>query len=553
MDSFNKESFNHNQLSAQIKTLESRLKIFTQSIESLEHLLMITDKKGVIEYVNPAFVEFTGFSEDEAKGAKTSILKSGLMPPQYYKRLWDALSSGKTWKEEIINKKKNNELYHAFQIISPIKNENGDIENFVAIQNDITDQKKAEKKLNEILNEYDTIFNNTIDAVFLIKVESNNIFRFIKLNPAHEKLTGLSTEKIKGKTPVQILGKDIGEEVEKNYITCLRKKAPIDYEETLELPGGKRIWHTRLTPVFNNGKVEQIIGVAREVTNEKKLSKERDMFFEVSLDMVCIATFEGYFKQLSPMWEKTLGWSEEELKSKPYFELIHPDDIEQTSEALKKLELGEKILSFDNRYLKKDGNYNWLSWKSFPDTEDRLIYAIARDIQERKEMEQKLLLLSQTDSMLKIFNRAKLLSELNAEIKKFKRYNTNLSIIMFDIDHFKGINDTFGHDAGDNVLKKLAEIVKKEIRDTDIFARWGGEEFIILLPNTPVNGGAEFAERLRKKIEDTDFKNPETVTVSLGVTAFKTDDTEDSFLKRVDDGLYLAKKNGRNRVRTVYE
>jgi diguanylate cyclase (GGDEF)-like protein len=124
---------------------------------------------------------------------------------------------------------------------------------------------------------------------------------------------------------------------------------------------------------------------------------------------------------------------------------------------------------------------------------------------------------------------------------------------MFDIDHFKGINDTFGHDAGDNVLKKLAEIVKKEIRDTDIFARWGGEEFIILLPNTQVNGGTEFAERLRKKIEDKNFKNPETVTVSLGVTAFKTDDTEDSFLKRVDDGLYLAKKNGRNRVRTVYE
>ncbi|MDY0361228.1 MAG: PAS domain S-box protein [Desulforegulaceae bacterium] len=543
----------HEQLIKKIKSLEAKLEIFTDSIESLEHFLMITDNKGTIEYVNPAFLKFTGFTEKEVIGKKTSILKSGKMSSDYYARLWKALSQGKTWKEEITNKKKNNELYHAFQIISPIKDDNGNIENFVAIQNDITEQKEAEKKLKEILNEYDSIFNNTIDAIFLIKVENEQIFRFIKLNPAHEKLTGLLTQNIKGKTPFEILGKDISEQVEKNYRTCLRKKAPIDYEETLDLPGGKRIWHTRLSPVIDNDKVEQIIGVAREVTNERKLTKERDMFFEVSLDMICIATFDGYFKQLSPMWEKVLGWSDEELKARPYLELIHPDDIESTLEASKKLEFGEKIISFDNRYLKKDGSYNWLSWKSFPDPEDRLIYAIARDIQERKEMEQKLLLLSQTDSMLKIFNRGKLLAELRSEIKKFKRYNSNLSVIMLDIDHFKGINDNFGHDAGDMVLKKLTSLVQEEIRDTDVFARWGGEEFIVLLPNTPINGGTEFAERLRKKIEQTDFKNPQTVTVSLGVTVFKTNDTEDSFLKRVDNGLYLAKKNGRNRVETVYE
>jgi diguanylate cyclase (GGDEF)-like protein/PAS domain S-box-containing protein len=553
MTSFKENNYSPEQLIKKIKALEARLEIFTESIENLEHLLMITDRKGIIEYVNPAFLKFTGFTKKEVIGKKTSILKSGKMSSDYYARLWKSLNQGKTWKEEITNKKKNNEIYHAFQIISPIKNENGKIENFVAIQNDITEQKEAEKKLKEILSEYDSIFNNTIDAIFLMKVENEETFRFIKLNPAHEKLTGLLTENIKGKTPVEVLGKDIGETVEKNYRLCLRKKAPIDYEETLDLPEGKRIWHTKLTPVIHDNVVEEIIGVAREITNEKKLSKERDMFFQVSLDMICIATFDGYFKQLSPMWEKVLGWSDEELKARPYLELIHPDDIESTLEASKKLEFGEKIISFDNRYLKKDGSYNWLSWKSFPDPEDRLIYAIARDIQERKEMEQKLLLLSQTDSMLKIFNRGKLLAELRSEIKKFKRYNSNLSIIMFDIDHFKGINDNFGHDAGDMVLKKLTSLVLKEIRNTDVFARWGGEEFIVLLPNTPINGATEFAERLRKKIEQTDFKNPENVTVSLGVTVFKTNDTEDGFLKRVDDGLYLAKKNGRNKVKTVYE
>lgn len=551
MNHFKDDLLTYDQLITKIQTLESRLKILTQSIENLEHLLIITDKNGIIEYVNPAFLDFTGFSKKEVIGKKPDILKSGKMSSAYYARLWETLVNGNIWREEIINKKKNNELFYAFQIISPIKDENGKIKNYVAIQNDITDKKESEKKLKEILSEYDSIFNNTIDAIFLIKVEDNKIFRFIKLNPAHEKLTGLLTENIKGKTPVEILGREIGEQVEKNYRACLKKKAPIDYEETLDLPGGKRIWHTRLNPVIDNDKVEQIIGVSREVTNEKKLTKERDMFFEVSLDMICIATFDGYFKQLSPMWEKLLGWSEEELKAKPYLELIHPDDIESTIEASKILETGEKIISFDNRYLKKDGSYNWLSWKSFPDTEDRLIYAIARDIQERKEMEEKLVLLSQTDSMLKIFNRGKLLSELRSEIKKFKRYNSNLSVIMFDIDHFKGINDNFGHDAGDMVLKKLTSIVQEEIRTTDVFARWGGEEFIVLLPNTDFQGAVNIAQRLREKTDQTDFSKPKNVTISLGVSSFCTDDTEDSFLKRVDDALYLAKKNGRNRVRSI--
>ncbi len=413
---------------------------------------------------------------------------------------------------------------------------------------DISEKKAAEKKIKNLLNEYDTIFNNTLDAIFLIGVENETIFRFLRLNRAHEKLTGFLSQAVKGKTPEELIGTETGRALSKNYLACVRKKTAIDYEETLDLPGGKKIWHTKLTPVLENGVVCQIIGVARDITKEKLLAKERDIFFDVSLDMTCIATFDGYFKQINPMWEKTLGWTEKELKSRPYMEFVHPDDIKNTLAASRHLEKGQKVMSFENRYLKKDGSYHWLSWKSYPDMETGLIFAIARDMQKRKEMEEKLLFLSQTDPMLNIFNRGKLLSVLGVEIQKFNRYQSPFSIVMFDIDHFKSINDSFGHAAGDSVLKQLTGLVQSLIRDIDVFARWGGEEFIILLPHTDRSGAGNTAERIRSATEKTDFGLNRKITVSFGAAAFTEADDADNVLKRVDDLLYLAKKNGRNRV-----
>ncbi|MFO7750070.1 MAG: PAS domain S-box protein, partial [Desulfobacteraceae bacterium] len=392
-------------LAAKIHKLKKELNLFRMSIENAQHLFFITDFNSKIIYANSAFLNFTGYHYDEILGEKPNILKSSEMPDAYYKELWETIKTGESWQEEIINKKKNGEKYCAFQIITPVKGTNGRIENFVSIQHDITEQKENQQKLQEVLSEYNTIFTNTLDAVFLINVDANKKFRFSRLNPTHEKLTGLSTKEIKNKTPEEILGEKTGSAVSANYMKCLKAEKPIEYEELLDLPGGRKIWQTRLTPVFYGSDIKEILGTSREITREKELSKERDMFFEVSLDMICIATTDAYFKQLSPMWSKTLGWSEQELKSRPYMEFIHPDDVEKTRKAALNLLQGKNTQSFENRFLKKDNTYNWLSWNSFADQEEGLIYAVARDIQEQKKTEQKLIRMSQTDPMLKISNR----------------------------------------------------------------------------------------------------------------------------------------------------
>ncbi len=156
--------------------------------------------------------------------------------------------------------------------------------------------------------------------------------------------------------------------------------------------------------------------------------------------------------------------------------------------------------------------------------------------------------LSITDSLTKIYNRSKFESSLDYEIERARRYGNPLSLIIFDIDHFKSINDTYGHLIGDSVLMEIANLVKNNIRSTDIFARWGGEEFVILAPNINKEQARILAEKIRRLIANHRFKYVDHVTVSLGVTEFLPTDNKESFIKRADEALYLAKRKGRNRV-----
>ncbi|MFW5807562.1 MAG: sensor domain-containing diguanylate cyclase [Spirochaetota bacterium] len=409
-----------------------------------------------------------------------------------------------------------------------------------------------------------------------------------------------------------------------------------------------------------------------------QLRKERDLFFDVSLDMVCTATFDGYFRQINPMWSIMLGWSEEELKSRPYLDFVHPDDCEETRREFATLEEGGMIVSFDNRYLCKEGGFLWLSWNCNADMQEKVIYAIAHNIQKRKEMEEalresmirleravesthaviwewditngiihlspdsirllqldafsehisitdwekymhpadvetfrqcvgrhmrgqsdsfqcefrmtkpdgtwrwvlgsgkisalkdrapsritgtfiditerkqwqyELLRLSTTDPLTGAFNRLKMMEMLDKETERFSRYGDVFSLIMFDIDHFKMVNDTYGHDRGDLILVMVKKVVDLVKRTTDTFSRWGGEEFLLLCPGTDISGAEQVARRLLTEIAQEDTGIEPSVTVSIGVVEYSNPEEEiRSLLKRVDVAMYKAKQAGRNTV-----
>lgn len=155
------------------------------------------------------------------------------------------------------------------------------------------------------------------------------------------------------------------------------------------------------------------------------------------------------------------------------------------------------------------------------------------------------------DALTQTYNRSYFLDSIDTLLAEAKRYNNDLSLILFDIDHFKSFNDTYGHLKGDEVLKLVAKTTAANIRKSDILARWGGEEFIVLLPNTNLSTAELVAEHLRKQMELIEVANVDRdITSSFGVSQFIENDDHDSLVKRADDALYEAKSSGRNCVKS---
>jgi len=165
---------------------------------------------------------------------------------------------------------------------------------------------------------------------------------------------------------------------------------------------------------------------------------------------------------------------------------------------------------------------------------------------ELRERNKELECLSYTDKLTGIANRMKLDNVLDFEIKRTKRYKEQFGLIMLDIDYFKNVNDTFGHQVGDLVLQKIAHILKSNIRDTDTIGRWGGEEFLIICPKSNLDGLTSMAQILQTKIQNHNFIEVGQKTASFGITLFQDSDSIKDTIKRADDALYLSKRNGRN-------
>jgi diguanylate cyclase (GGDEF)-like protein len=177
--------------------------------------------------------------------------------------------------------------------------------------------------------------------------------------------------------------------------------------------------------------------------------------------------------------------------------------------------------------------------------------ALQEEIRKRKKAEVELERLATTDPLTLLFNRRKFDELLEYEMERDRRYRSGLSILFCDIDNFKRINDKYGHDVGDSILSTFASKVKNSIRKSDIVARWGGEEFVLLIPNTTAEITRTITEKIRKMIESTDFPIVGKVTASFGVTHSLGEDNRDTVIKRADESLYRAKEKGRNRVEVL--
>jgi two-component system, cell cycle response regulator len=254
---------------------------------------------------------------------------------------------------------------------------------------------------------------------------------------------------------------------------------------------------------------------------------------------------------ISSAFCKLLGYSKEDLinKDQSFFEIENEGN--KTFQKLQEALLNSEIITYELKAEKRDKSEIWLEVKASPeyDKEGKLLqYTLfAQNITAQKLIQS----ISEHDHLTGLLNRGKIESIFEEEIERAKRYNQPLSIIMLDIDHFKEVNDTHGHQVGDAVLENFSAILSDHVRTSDHVGRIGGEEFLILSTHTDIDGAKQLSEHLRHKIEEHNFPVINTKTSSFGVTQMNNEDSMNSIIKRADLALYYAKNNGRNRVKSL--
>ncbi len=264
--------------------------------------------------------------------------------------------------------------------------------------------------------------------------------------------------------------------------------------------------------------------------------------------MISTTDKNGIIKTVSSYFTDITGYAANDIVGKKHNLLKHPDTpIEIHKDMWDTIKTG-KVWEGELKDLNKEGNDLWIHEFISPElnTEGQIkgFTSIAQDITDKKNIEK----LSITDNLTGLYNRHKLEDVLSCEMARFERYNSNFSIILFDIDFFKKVNDNYGHLVGDDVLIHLANILKKNARLTDIVSRWGGEEFLIVAGETQLESACLFAEKLREIIANYPFPTVGEITISCGIAQYASKETASDFIIRADNALYKAKRSGRNRV-----
>jgi diguanylate cyclase (GGDEF)-like protein/PAS domain S-box-containing protein len=262
---------------------------------------------------------------------------------------------------------------------------------------------------------------------------------------------------------------------------------------------------------------------------------------------------------MNPEAEHLLGWTGEELAGGNIHQRIHRHQPESVSPE----ECGIQRALTDGRihrveedmFLRKDGSSFPVAYAAAPMLRENKIVGVVtvfEDISERKRLQDELEHLATHDPLTGLVNRSELERRLVRELQRAERYRHHLAVLMVDIDHFKGVNDTYGHRAGDDVLKAFAARLTDHARRADAVARYGGEEFVLMLPETPVAAAAAMAERLRVSLNEVPIAVAGVVgpiTASIGVAGYPAHGaTEEQLLRAADEAMYVAKKSGRNRV-----
>lgn len=287
--------------------------------------------------------------------------------------------------------------------------------------------------------------------------------------------------------------------------------------------------------------------------NPEQFPLER--FFDYAIDMLCIADASGHFLKVNRAFERVLGYSSEELLSRPFVEYVHPDDRVETIAETKRLSTGLLCFAYENRYKAKDGSWHDIAWTCYPDPETGLMYAVARDMTHERARDDRF------DGITGIPNRRVFDETVAEEVRRAQRQDIPLGVALFDVDRLRAYNEAEGHLEGDRVLRRIADALQGQVRRAgELVARFNGGTFGVLFPGANNPGApASYCETLRATVEDlgvtfTDEQGTQhRITVSGGYVAKipGRGEAAGTLVTPAQEALSRAKARGRNRVEAV--
>ncbi len=313
---------------------------------------------------------------------------------------------------------------------------------------------------------------------------------------------------------------------------------------------------------FRNLQFEKhtMLQVTTDALNELQESEQRLKDITTSMgEGVFVINKTGALTFINPEGERMLGWTFNELTEgdEDIYSKIHKEENIPEKSLIQRSAKDDKILHSDKEEFKrKDGKSFPVSITAAPihskDKSKEGVVVVFQDITVQKELESKLEKLALHDALTGLYNRGSFNEALNDELFRAHYYDRNISLLIIDIDFFKKVNDTYGHQAGDKILKSIANIILSSIRKSDYAARYGGEEFVIILPDANTEKAIGLAENIRVSVEQKKFKISKneaiTLTISIGVGSSSIEISPKLLIETADKALYKAKENGRNQV-----
>lgn len=521
------------------------------ALDVVENMILITDASGRIVYVNPAFTAVTGYEAEEVLGRNPNVLQSGQQDDAFYARLWATILAGETWDGELVNRRKNGALYTDRMTISPLRGDDGEIRHFVAVKRDVSSHLAALTAGNPV-----GIAHTDPDG------------RLVYANDRLSRLLGRGFDELLGDGWFAALGRSASDQVRAVLPDALAGRVPVT---VVEIADGRALRVSLAPLVFSSSTPAGVVATVEDVTSERETLRrvrDREEFARGILESLATPTAvvdaHGVIRSVNRAWRETAvdgGLDTATVGLGVDYRVVCRRSADNGDESARVvLDALDRVLAGNSTQetidYRLDGQTpTWWEVRITPlEVADGGAVLVHSDITWRRTVQELLEERAETDALTGLWNRIGLLRHAESLRARVAATGHAATVGFVDLDRFKPVNDEWGHEAGDAVLREVATRLQSVVRTTDVVARVGGDEFVLVCEDVDAHALAGLEARVHEAVEAPiaiadDGAVEVTVGASIGWVPFAADADLAAVIAAADEQMFAVKRT-RNSARS---